>query len=72
MSDNKWKWLDQQLKGKDYICQDKFTMADLIAYCFVQFGYTVGWSLPEGTDNLARFVARIDQRPSAQVWKDSE
>ena len=47
-------------------------MADLIAYCFVQFGYTVGWSLPEGTGNLAKFVDRIDQRPSAQVWKDSE
>ena len=72
MSDNKWRWLDAQLEGKDYICQNKFTMADLIAYCFVQFGYTVGWSLPEGTDNLAKFVDRIGQRPSAKVWQDSE
>jgi len=72
MSDNKWKWLDGQLEGKDYICQDKFTMADLMAYCFVQFGYTVGWSLPEGTENLAKFVDLIGERPSSKVWQDSE
>ena len=72
MSDNRWKWLDGQLAGKDYICQNKFTMADLIAYCYIQFGYTVGWSLPEGTDNLAKFVDRIGQRPSSKVWQDSE
>lgn len=72
MSDKRWRWLDEQLGDRDYICLNRFTLADLIAYCFIQFGYTVGWSLPEGTDNLARFVANIDKRESAKVWQDSE
>lgn len=72
MSDAKWQWLDEQLGTKDNICLDRFTQADLVAYCFVQFGYTVGWSLPEGTDNLARFFGLIDQRASAGIWKEAE
>lgn len=72
MSDNRWVWLDQQLGDKKYICQDKLTLADLTAYCFMKFGGTVGWTLPEGTDNLARFAKHMDERESARVWSDSE
>ena len=72
MADRRWQWLDEQLGDKDYICRDRFTMADLLAYCFIKFGHTVGWSLPEGTDALAGLVERIDARPSAKVWQDSE
>lgn len=72
MSDEKWKWLDRQLGDKDHICLGRFTQADLIAYCFIQFGYTVGWSLPDGTANLARFVDKIGERESAGIWRQSE
>ena len=72
MSDEKWRWLDEQLGDRDNICLGRFTQADLIAYCFIRFGYTIGWSLPEGTDNLARFVERIDRRESAGIWQEAE
>ena len=72
ISDRRWVWLDAQLGDKDYMCRGRFTLADLIAFCFIKFGGTVGWSLPEGTPNLARFVERIDKRESAKVWLDSE
>ena len=72
ISDRHWIWLDGQLGDKEYICQDRFTLADLVAYCFIKFGGTGGWTLPEGTDNLARFVQNIDKRESARVWQDSE
>ncbi|HEY9090985.1 glutathione S-transferase family protein [Parasphingorhabdus sp.] len=72
ISDRHWIWLNEQLGDKKYICQDKFTLADLVAYCFIKFGGTIGWSLPEGTDNLARFVQHMDERESAKVWLDSE
>lgn len=72
MSDRQWLWLDAQLGDKDWICQDKFTMADLFTFCFIKFGGTVGWTLPEGADNLARFAANIETRASAAVWRDSE
>lgn len=72
MSDEKWIWIDHQLGDKDHICLGRFTQADLIAYCFIQFGYTVGWSLPDGTVNLARFVEKIGKRESAGIWRQSE
>jgi glutathione S-transferase len=72
MSDEKWRLFDGFLKGKDNIALGRFTFADLLIFAFANFGFTVGWKLPEGTDNLARFVATHNQRPCAAIWKDSE
>jgi hypothetical protein len=32
----------------------------------------VGWKLPEGTDNLARFIDTHNQRACASVWQQAE
>ena len=72
MADAKFVWLDGQLGSRDHLVLDRFTLADLIVFCFINFGLTVGWKLPEGTPNLARLVALIGKRPSAKVWQDSE
>ena len=32
------KWLDGQLEGKQYICGDRLTLADIMLYCFLNFG----------------------------------
>ena len=71
-SDKHWIWLDGQLGDKDYICNGKLTLADLVAFCFIKFGGTVGWSLPAGTDNLARFASNMEKRPSAEIWRGEE
>jgi glutathione S-transferase len=72
MANASYRWLDGQLGTKDNIALDRFTLADLIVFCFINFGFTVGWKLPEGTANLARFVDQINRRESAKVWRDSE
>ena len=72
LADEKFVWLDGQLGERDHIVLDRFTLADLLVFCFIQFGFTVGWKLPEGTPNLARLVEATGQRPSAAVWRDSE
>ena len=72
MADAKFVWLDGQLGSRDHLALDRFTLADLLVFCFINFGLTVGWKLPEGTANLARLVALIGKRPSAKVWQDSE
>ncbi|WP_324262067.1 glutathione S-transferase family protein [Altererythrobacter sp. H2] len=72
MADEKWRWFDQQLGSANHFALGRFTFADLIVFCFANFGFTVGWKLPEGTDNLARFVAAHNERASAAVWQDSE
>ena len=77
LANEKFAWLDGQLGSRDqlsrdHIALDRFTLADLIVFCFIQFGFTVGWQLPEGTPNLARLVGMIGERPSAIVWQDTE
>ncbi len=72
MADAKWRWFDAALGTKDNFAIGRFTFADLIIFCFANFGFTVGWKLPEGTDNLARFIALHNARPSAAIWQQSE
>ncbi|MFL0672252.1 MAG: glutathione S-transferase family protein [Erythrobacter sp.] len=72
MADAKWRWFDEALGAKDNFALGRFTFADLIVFCFANFGFTVGWKLPEGTDNLARFIALHNQRPSAAIWQQGE
>jgi glutathione S-transferase len=72
LADEKFVWLDGQLGQRDHIALGRFTLADLIVFCFINFGFTVGWKLPEGTANLARLVEETRERPSAAVWLDRE
>jgi len=72
MANNQFRWLDEQLGSSDNIALGRFTLADLIVFCFINFGFTVGWKLPEGTDNLARFVETHQKRESAGVWQQAE
>lgn len=72
LANEKYQWLDGQLGARDHLALGRFTFADLIVFCFIQFGFTVGWKLPEATPNLARLVEQTSQRASAAVWRDSE
>jgi len=61
----RFDWLEQQLKGKDYLMGKTFTVAD--AYLFV----VLGWTKPTGIDlsrwpNLAAYHARVGARPKVQ------
>lgn len=72
MSDDKWRWFDQALGNSNHFALGRFTFADLLIFCFANFGFTVGWKLPEGTANLTRFIDTHNGRESAKVWQDSE
>jgi glutathione S-transferase len=61
----RFDWLEQQLKGKDYLMGNTFTVAD--AYLFV----VLGWTKPTGMDlsrwpNLAAYHARVAARPKVK------
>jgi glutathione S-transferase len=72
MSDKKWRWFDAQLGDSNHLALGRFTFADLLVFAFANFGFTVGWNLPEGTDNLARFVETHNQRECAAIWQQAE
>lgn len=59
-------WLDQQIAGQPYICGDRYTLADIMFFCFMHFGAPEGGSnLPAGAKNLAAWFERIKARPAA-------
>ena len=59
------KWLDNLIAGRDFIAGDKFTMADIILYCCMDFAKDVGQPLDADLKNLSAWFARIEGRPSA-------
>ncbi|MGH6711942.1 MAG: glutathione S-transferase family protein [Bradyrhizobium sp.] len=64
---NRLQWLDGQIAGKEYLCGNRFTMADILLYCWLDFGGTVGQPLDQGNKNIAAWMARIAERPSTKA-----
>ncbi len=61
------KWLDGQLEGKQYICGDRLTLADIMLYCFLNFGATVGQVINEENKNIAALYSKLDGLDSASA-----
>lgn len=58
-------WLDRLLQGKPFIAGDRFTMADVILYCALDFGASVNQPLDPSLTNVAAWKQRVASRPSA-------
>ena len=58
-------WLDKQIVGKEFICGDGLTIADLVLYCCVDFASGVGQSIDAEFKNVNAWFSRIEKRPSA-------
>lgn len=63
----KLTWLDGLVGNKQFICGDRLTLADILLYCFLSFGKTVGQPLDPANKNLTQWYARMDARPSAKA-----
>ena len=60
-------WLDGQIKDKQFICGDRFSLADIMFYCFLNFGTTVGQPLNEDNKNVVNLYNKIHSRPCASA-----
>jgi glutathione S-transferase len=61
------QWLDGQMAGKEFICGERFTMADIVLYCWLVFGARVQQPLDPANVRIANWFARIAARPSADA-----
>ena len=61
------KWLDNQMEGKEFIVGDRFSLADVLLYCFLTFGAGVGQTVPPELKNITAWQARVGARPSAEA-----
>lgn len=71
-ADDSLRWLDGEFEARDHLALGRFTLADILLFCFIKFGMSVGWKPPEGTNNLTRFVETHAARGSAKVWQEAE
>ena len=60
-------WLDEQIKDKEFICGDRFSLADIMLYCFLNFGTTIGQPLNEDNKNVVNLYNKIHSRQSASA-----
>jgi glutathione S-transferase len=63
---DKLKWLDALLEGKQYIAGDRFTVADIILFCALDFGGGVGQKIDPSLKNVNGWFKRVEARPSAK------
>jgi glutathione S-transferase len=57
--------LDGLISGRTYIAGDKFSLADIHLFVFLDFAAQVGQPLDPANKNLTAWMARIGERPSA-------
>ncbi|HEY9219645.1 MAG TPA: glutathione S-transferase [Phenylobacterium sp.] len=60
-------WLDKQMGSNQFVCGDRFSLADILLYCFLTFGSTVGQPMPEEATWLKGWYERVKARPSASA-----
>ena len=58
------QWLEGQLNGQ-WIAGDRFTLADILLFAFIDFGGVVGQPLDPAFGKLTDWFARVKARPSA-------
>jgi glutathione S-transferase len=61
----KLTWLDGLIAGREWIVGDRFTLADILLYAFLDFGAQVGQPLNPANANIAAWFERAKARPSA-------
>ncbi|MFI4936386.1 MAG: glutathione S-transferase family protein [Caulobacterales bacterium] len=61
----KLTWLDGLIAGRTWIVGERFTLADVLLYSFIEFGAQVGQPLDGANKNLSAWRERAGARPSA-------
>lgn len=60
----KLEWLDGLMEDREFICGDRFTLADILLFAFLEFGQNVGQPLDAKCARLQAWYARIATRPA--------
>ena len=62
--------IDRQLGGGEWLCDDRFSLADILLFCFADFGAMVGQPIPDDCSALKQWHGRVANRPSAAISAD--
>jgi glutathione S-transferase len=60
-------WLDKQIAGRQWVCGDRFTYADIHLFAFLDFGKQVGQSINPEAKTVLALYERAKARESAKA-----
>jgi glutathione S-transferase len=69
--DSRYKWVEGQLQGRQFLMGDTFTVADAYLFTVSRWAKVVGVDIT-GLPNLTAYLARIDARPAVQAALKAE
>jgi glutathione S-transferase len=64
ITQEKLRWLDDLMEGREYVCGNRFTLADILLFAFLEFGASVGQPLDAKCERLQTWYARVAARPA--------
>jgi glutathione S-transferase len=64
ITQEKLRWLDDLIEGREYVCGNRFTLADILLFAFLEFGASVGQPLDAKCERLQAWYARVAARPA--------
>lgn len=65
IAQEKLTWLNGLIEGREFICGSRLTLADILLFCFLDFGAKVGQPINPANANIVAHHARMKARPSA-------
>ncbi|MEM7404678.1 MAG: glutathione binding-like protein [Pseudomonadota bacterium] len=60
-------WLNGELADREFVCGERFTLADILLFCFVTFGNDRGQPLADSNTAVQEWYDRVARRPSASA-----
>jgi len=64
LAQEKLTWLDEQIAGRQFVCGDRFSLADILLVVFLEFGAQVGQPINDANTNVKAIVQRVQSRES--------
>ena len=67
IAQEKIEWLNEQMEGKEFVCGNRFSLADVMLFCFLNFGTTVGQTINQDCTNIVSWYEKVKERPSSSA-----
>jgi glutathione S-transferase len=62
-------WLDGELAQREWLAGDRYTLADILLFAFLEFGKQVGQAADPALKNVGAWYDRVAARPATQASK---
>ncbi len=67
IAQEKLTWLNALMAGKEFVCGNRLTLADILLFVFLDFFNGVGQPLNPANTNITAFYERMKARPSSSA-----